>query len=266
MNDQVTNERVNLHVPNPGIAHHPTSHPALSHSTDAPSEASATREKQQRRNAFSAVFAFSLGYWRRQIPRVLWAGGAISVATLMDICIPLFAGKLIDAVSVPRDAGALDNALLALGSIMGLGLIAVAFRFLAFAGITQLTLRVMSRLLEDSFWRVQRFSTDWHANTFGGSTVRKITRGMWALDQLNDTVILALFPACIVLLGSSLLLAWHWPMMGLLVLVGAIVYIAVAATLSVTFVGPAAALSNQWDTRLGGVLADSITCNAATPW
>ena len=222
----------------------------------------ATEQKARKRNAFAAVFTFSLGYWRRQLPSVLWAGGAISVATLMDICIPLFAGHLIDAVSVPRDAAALNNALLALGSIMGLGLIAVTFRFLAFAGIVQLTLRVMSRLLEDSFWRVQRFSTDWHANTFGGSTVRKITRGMWALDQLNDTVILALFPACIVLLGSSLLLAWHWPMMGLLVLVGAIAYITVAATLSVKFVGPAAALSNQWDTRLGGVLADSITCNA----
>jgi len=222
----------------------------------------ATAQKPRKRSAFAAVFAFSLSYWRRQIPRVLWAGGAISVATLMDICIPLFAGHLIDAVSLPRDEGALDNALLALGSIMGLGLIAVTFRFLAFAGIVQLTLRVMSRLLEESFWRVQRFSTDWHANTFGGSTVRKITRGMWALDQLNDTVILSLFPACIVLLGSSLLLAWHWPMMGLLVLVGAVVYIAVAATLSVKFVGPAASLSNQWDTRLGGVLADSITCNA----
>jgi ATP-binding cassette subfamily B protein len=222
----------------------------------------ATSQKPRKRNAFAAVFAFSLSYWRRQIPRVLWAGGAISVATLMDICIPLFAGHLIDAVSVPRDDGALDNAILALGSIMGLGLVAVTFRFLAFAGIVQLTLRIMSRLLEDSFWRVQRFSTDWHANTFGGSTVRKITRGMWALDQLNDTVILALFPACIVLLGSSLLLAWHWPMMGLLVLVGAVTYIAVAATLSVKFVGPAASLSNQWDTRLGGVLADSITCNA----
>ncbi len=222
----------------------------------------ATHEKTRKRNAFVAVFAFSLVYWRRHIPLVLWAGGAISVATVMDICIPLFAGQLIDAVSLPRQADALDDALMALASIMGLGLVAVTFRFLAYAGIVQLTLRAMSRLLEESFWRVQRFATDWHANTFGGSTVRKITRGMWALDQLNDTVLLSLFPACIVLLGSSLLLAWHWPIMGLLVLVGAIFYITVAATLSVKFVGPAASLSNQWDTRLGGMLADSITCNA----
>jgi len=49
--------------------------------------------------------------------------------------------------------------------------------------------------------RVQRFSTDWHANSFAGSTVRKITRGMWALDLLNDTILMALLPSLVVLLG-----------------------------------------------------------------
>ncbi|MBK8159686.1 MAG: ABC transporter ATP-binding protein [Rhodospirillaceae bacterium] len=230
---------------------------------EAPAHAVGAKARNpKKRSAFASVFAFSFSYWRRQVPLVLWSGGTIMVATLMDICIPLFAGHLIDAVSQPHGDAALHDALIALGSIMCLGLVAVTFRFLAFAGIVQLTLRNMSRLLQESFWRVQRFATDWHANTFGGSTVRKVTRGMWALDQLNDTVLLSLFPAVIVLLGSSLLLAWHWPMMGLLVLVGAITYIAVAATLSVKFVGPAASLSNQWDTRLGGALADAITCNA----
>ncbi|WP_374652212.1 ABC transporter ATP-binding protein [Dongia sp.] len=219
-------------------------------------------KKPNKRSAFSAVFAFAFTYWRRQVPLVLATGGTIMIATLMDICIPLFAGHLIDAVSQPRSENTLREAAVALGSIMCLGFVAVTFRFLAFAGIVQLTLRNMQRLLQESFWRVQRFATDWHANTFGGSTVRKVTRGMWALDQLNDTVLLALFPAMIVLLGSSLLLAWHWPMMGVIVLVGVVFYIAVAATLSVKFVGPAASLSNQWDTRVGGALADAITCNA----
>ncbi len=41
---------------------------------------------------------------------------------------------------------------------------------------------------------MQRFSTDWHANTFAGSTVRKVTRGMWGIDQLNDVLIIFFFP------------------------------------------------------------------------
>jgi ATP-binding cassette subfamily B protein len=42
-------------------------------------------------------------------------------------------------------------------------------------------------IVNAGFHRVQRFSTDWHANSFAGSTVRKITRGMWALDSRSMT-------------------------------------------------------------------------------
>jgi ATP-binding cassette subfamily B protein len=222
----------------------------------------ATHEKPRKRSAFAAVAAFTAVYWRREWLRVLWTAGAMMAATLMDIAIPVFAGHLIDAVSETRDQASLDNAVIALASIVALGIVAVAFRFLGFLGIVRLSLRIMSRMVADSFWRVQRFATDWHANTFAGSTVRKITRGMWAMDTLNDTVLLALFPAFVVLVGSSALLAWHWPLMGLAVLVGSIFYVTMVVTLSLKFVGPAASLSNQWDTRMGGALADSITCNA----
>ena len=39
----------------------------------------------------------------------------------------------------------------------------------------------------EAFARVQRLPAAWHANAFAGSTVRKITRGMWAVDLLDDT-------------------------------------------------------------------------------
>ena len=61
-------------------------------------------------------------------------------------------------------------------------------------GIIHLTLSMMADIAAEAFHRVQRFSTDWHANSFAGSTVRKITRGMWALDLLNDTLLVALLP------------------------------------------------------------------------
>ena len=74
--------------------------------------------------------------------------------------------------------------------------------------IIDLTLKMMADIAADAFHRVQRFSTDWHANTFAGSTVRKITRGMWALDLLNDTMLMALFPSLVMLIGSTVLLGW----------------------------------------------------------
>ncbi|MBX4276794.1 hypothetical protein K4G91_23775, partial [Mycobacterium tuberculosis] len=69
----------------------------------------------------------------------------------------------------------------------------------------------MSEIAAASFHRVQRFSTDWHANSFAGSTVRKITRGIWALDLLNDTVLIALLPSVTMLVGATVLLGTHWP-------------------------------------------------------
>ena len=62
---------------------------------------------------------------------------------------------------------------------------------------------MMREAAQEAFWRVQRFATDWHANSFAGSVVRRITRGMWALDLLNDTVVLAFVPALLVLFGSA---------------------------------------------------------------
>jgi hypothetical protein len=41
--------------------------------------------------------------------------------------------------------------------------------------------------------------------------VRKITRGMWALDLLNDTILMALLPSLGVLLGSVILLGLSSP-------------------------------------------------------
>ena len=113
----------------------------------------------------------------------------------------------------------------------------------------------------DAFWRVQRFSTDWHANNFAGSIVRRVTRGMWAVDMMDDTLLLALLPALLVLVGSSFLLGWHWPAMGAVVGAGAVLYVVLSVALSLHYVAPAARLSNAQDTLVGGAMADAVTCN-----
>lgn len=184
----------------------------------------------------------------------------VMAATAADLFLPLYAGRLVDAVSRDRAAG-LDAALSALAAMLALGAVTVLFRHLSFIGITGMTLRTMGDVAQEAFARLQRFSTDWHANNFAGSTVRKITRGMWALDLLTDTILIALLPSLIVLVGTTVLLAWRWPAMGLVVLAGALVYVGVTVALSLRYVAPAARLANSWDTRVGGSLADAISCN-----
>ena len=112
----------------------------------------------------------------------------------------------------------------AFSTLIALAAGAIVLRHVAFIAIIDLTLKMMADIAADAFHRVQRFSTDWHANSFAGSTVRKVTRGMWALDLLNDTILVALLPSMVMLVGSTVLLGWHWPLMGLIIAVGSLVY------------------------------------------
>src|ERR1700693_3232062 len=138
----------------------------------------------------------------------------------------------------------------------------MVLRFIGLQAIVPFTLRIMSDVARDAFMRVQRFSTDWHANSFAGSTVRKITRAMWSLDLYNDTILMALLPSLMVLLGSMILLGLHWASLGLVIALGALVYVSMTVAFSMRYIAPAARVSNAWDTKVGGTLADALTCNA----
>ncbi|RUY05524.1 ABC transporter ATP-binding protein [Mesorhizobium sp. M7A.F.Ca.CA.004.04.1.1] len=179
--------------------------------------------------------------------------GSFLLSTLADVLTPLYSGRLVDAVasSAGADAIAWNAAMTAFSMLMALALAGAVLRNLAFMGIVELTLKMMADIAADAFHRVQRFSTDWHANSFAGSTVRKVTRGMWALDLLNDTILIALLPSIVMLVGSTLLLGWFWPLMGAVVAAGSVLFITVTALLSLGYVAPAARLANTWDTRLG---------------
>ena len=215
-------------------------------------------------HAFQAVFGFTLHYWRRQPARIAAVAAFSLLAALADVLTPLFAGRLVDALAlgVTHRAAAWDAALSAFGVLAALGIGATLLRQGVYVNIIALTLKMMGEIATASFQRVQRFSTDWHANNFAGSTVRKITRGIWALDLLNDTLLIALLPSLTILVGATVLLGSHWPLMGLVVGLGSLLYIAVTVAMSLGFVAPAARLGNLWDTRMGGSLADAVSCNA----
>ncbi len=215
------------------------------------------------KNAMREVLGFLFRHWQREKWLVVWVALCMIVATAADLLMPLYSGRLVDAVAMHAEARslALHGAVRAIAMMALLGVVLAVLRYVALAGIIRLTLRLMSRFAGDAFWRVQRFSTDWHANNFAGAIVRRITRGMWAVDTLDDILLLEMLPALLVLVGSSLLLGLHWPGMGVTVAIGAVAYIAVSVSLSLYYVAPAARLSNAQDTRIGAAMADAITCN-----
>ena len=217
-----------------------------------------------RAEAFSKVLGFAFRHWQKQPIRIAVIMLCVLGEITADLLTPFFAGRLVEAVASGAATSeiAWNGAVTAFLALAGLGLMAVILRQAIFMLIIRLTLRMMTDVVTHAFKRVQRFSSDWHANAFAGSTVRKITRGMWALDVLNDTMLIALLPSIAMLIGSTILLGLFWPLMGLIVGVGSLIYIAVTVTLSTAWVAPAASLANMWDTRMGGALADAISCNA----
>jgi ATP-binding cassette subfamily B protein len=213
--------------------------------------------------AIRAVLRFVFRHWLKQPALALAVSTGLLGATVADLFMPVFSGHLIDALTRgAAEPAARRDALSAFAGIVALGLLSTILRFTGLRAIVPFTLRIMSDVAREAFERVQRFSTDWHANSFAGSTVRKVTRGMWALDLLNDTILMALSPSLMVLVGSVVLLSLHWVALGLVVGLGALIYVPMTVVFSTRYIAPAARVSNAWDTRVGGTLADALTCNA----
>jgi ATP-binding cassette, subfamily B, bacterial len=222
-----------------------------------------TAQIDKRPAAIRVVLPFVFRHWLDQPAGAALVAAGLLGATAADLFMPVFSGHLVDAMtSGATDPAARRAAFTAFGALVALGLVSMILRLIGLNAIVPFTLRIMSDVSRDAFMRVQRFSTDWHANSFAGSTVRKITRGMWALDLLNDTILMALLPSLLVLLGSMVLLGLHWPSLGLVIAVGAAVYIPMIVIFSTRYIAPAARVSNAWDTKVGGTLADALTCNA----
>ena len=219
-----------------------------------------TRKKFDfRADAYRNVLGFVFRQWGHRPALVGNIILLVVASTLAEVLVPVFSGRIVDAIA---GGNAADGAIRAFVVVVALGITSVVLRWFIFNGIIRLTLRIMADVANSGFHKVQRFSTDWHANSFAGSTVRKITRGMWALDALNDLLLVALLPSVVMLAGASIVLGSYWPVMGLIVAAGSLIYISVTVLLSMGYVSPAAKLANAWDTKLGGALADAISCNS----
>ena len=205
------------------------------------------------------VLAFIAGFWLRRPWLLVASAGLMLLAVGFDILMPTAAKALIDAVSDPaRNA---NNAWQAWGLFVGVYVAFVITRNIAFRFWNPLAAHNMAEMTNEAFRRVQTFSSDWHADTFAGSTVRRLSRAMWGYDAVSDAVVLWLGPALLVLFGLSLQMALKWPMIGLLSFSVVIGFLVLNLWVVKVYVRPANLKSNALDSRIGGALADAITSN-----
>ena len=160
--------------------------------------------------------------------------------------------------------GARDNswpALRALGALLALVLLFQVSRQVVSFLLNRMSARAITTIGRDAFAKVQRFSSDWHANSFAGATVRKITRGMSSFDTFTDTLAFNLIPAFIVVVAVTVVFGLRWPLLGAVIGASVVVFIGVSIALSILWVSPANRAAREWDSKMSGTLADSVTGN-----
>ena len=214
------------------------------------------------------IFAFCWEYWRRR-PLLL---GICAVEPIISMgaqtLLPVYAGRFVDAIasgpgrSAEGFEASYDAALSALVVFIALNVVWITSRNAGTQVWIWLASHSMREIVEDAFFKVQRFSTDWHQNAFAGATVRKVSRGMWAFDALGDSFYFGFIPAFLVVCGLTVMLTIQWPMMGLLLAGSILFYLAWNYVVVSRWLSPFNERSAAADTKMGAVLADSITCNA----
>ena len=206
------------------------------------------------------VLGFIARFWLRR--RALLA--ATVVLTLLsigfDLSVPWAAGRLVDAVAggVAKHRAAWT----AWGLLVGAYGAALVLRNTAMRFWNPLAAANMKEMVDEAFRKVQAFSADWHADTFAGATVRRVSRAMWGYDTVSDAAVIWLGPAFLVLAGLCVMMAIRWPLVGLFATVMVAVFVASNIWLTQLYARPANLKSVALDSRIGGAIADSFSSNA----
>ena len=189
----------------------------------------------------------------------------VFIQTFLEVMMPYLTGNLIDFIS---SNPSVDENILKHSFKL---LFYIALTGLAFWTIhigthliydTFFKFPIMGNAIQKSFYKVQRFGTDWHANNFAGAIVAKIRRGTSALHNYLDLFYNSFIPLVFLLCIMTVFLFIKWKIMGLFFAISSIIYALFSIGLTAKYVSPIARLSAQQDTKYGATLADAISCNA----
>jgi ATP-binding cassette subfamily B protein len=223
------------------------------------------RDRKSGRGAvgWAEVLGVCASYWFASPRKVLVFAALLAAALAADLSVPVAIGGVVGALPKEGGDGNFQHAY-ALLTAAGFGMLAyAALRGVADRTWNGITAEFMRRLQLDMYARVQRFSADWHANSFAGATVHKISRARWALDSIGNVVMTRLLPPMVMIIGVGVMLFLRLPLAGLVFFLAAAVYIVGSFWIANAWVRPANIAAAEIDSSLTGLVADGISNNAA---
>src|SRR6478736_2773962 len=115
------------------------------------------KKRDQRQAAIRVALPFTFRHWRKYPGLLIAVMSALLGATVADLFMPVFAGRMVDAVALGvSDPAAQKAAFFAFGCIIALGVVQITLRHVGFQAIVPFTLSIMSDVSREAFARVQR--------------------------------------------------------------------------------------------------------------
>ncbi len=214
---------------------------------------------QDRASNNGKVLKFMARYWLRHPVLLACTIGLTLVAISFESAMPEVASRLMRVITDGERTG--DRVWWAWAGFIAIFIGGTLSRNVAFRFWNPLAAKNMEEMTNEGFQRVQTFSADWHADTFAGSTVRRISRAMWGYDTVSDAVVLWMAPSIIVLFALTVQMLLKWPLVGAFAAMMAVLYITSNVLFANYYVRPANLRSVAMDSRIGGALSDSVTSN-----
>jgi ATP-binding cassette subfamily B protein/ATP-binding cassette subfamily C protein/ATP-binding cassette subfamily B multidrug efflux pump len=185
-----------------------------------------------------------------------WATAWLVVAAALEVLGPLLGKKLIDDHLLPHRLDWTSMALL-LGGVLVTGWVASWLRFLQLVRLSGLAMRSVQRLREWVYGHVLRLPMAFFDRAITGQLVSRVTNDTEAVKTLYIQVLFVILDSSIVLVGTSIAMAWlDWRLMLIvLCLVPAVVGI---VWLYQRLSAPAVTRARALRSDINGQMAESI--------
>jgi ATP-binding cassette subfamily B protein/ATP-binding cassette subfamily C protein/ATP-binding cassette subfamily B multidrug efflux pump len=142
-----------------------------------------------------------------------WATGWLILAAALEVLGPLLGKKLIDDHLLPHHLDWTRMALL-LGGVLVTGWAASWIRFLQLVRLSGLAMRSVQRLREWVYGHVLRLPMAFFDRAITGQLVSRVTNDTEAVKTLYIQVLFVILDSTIVLVGTSIAMAWlDWHLM-----------------------------------------------------
>ena len=210
------------------------------------------------------IFKFTWKYVKKYPFRLSFACIWLIISSLLEIVTPVVSGLLIDylAANWANPELAFKWALYFIWIFLATWISFWVFRHTSSFLWSKIIAETLKNVVQDALYRIQRFSTQWHSNSFSWAIVTKVKRGMRWYHRFAELMFSNFIPLSLVIIWVVSVVIYKYSFLWIIIWIWTIFYAILSISLSLKYVMPAYREENMYDTLIWANLADTISCNS----